>query len=143
MAARMRTTALALLGTLALGRLGAAPAVAADWQPAAWTDEDTVELRTVGPTEGEHWFPVWLVVLDDQLYVRLGTRAAERVQQSTTAPHLDVRIAGREFQRVKGAPAPDMADRVAAAMGEKYWSDLLIRYLDHPLTLRLAPDAEQ
>jgi hypothetical protein len=28
--------------------------------------------------EGEHWFPVWLVVIDDQVDVRLGARAATR-----------------------------------------------------------------
>ena len=30
---------------------------AADWTPAAWADQSTVELTTVGPTEGPHTFP--------------------------------------------------------------------------------------
>ncbi len=115
-------------------------AVAADWTPDAWTGERTVDLTTVGPTEGPHTFPVWLVVLDGQLYVRLGSRAAARIEESTTKPYVGVTIAGQHFDKVKGEPAPDMAARVGTAMGEKYWSDVLIKYFSHPLTLRLAPD---
>jgi hypothetical protein len=51
-----------------------------------------------------------------------------------------VRVAGREFDRVRAEAAPEAAERVAAAMGEKYWSDLLIRYVHHPLTMRLVPE---
>jgi hypothetical protein len=112
---------------------------AADWQPAQWANEDTVELGTTAPGESIHWFPVWLVVLDDELYVRLGSRAADRVEESTTKPILGVRIAGKEFARVVGTPVPDEADAVAAAMGEKYWSDVFVRLVSHPLTLRLDP----
>ncbi len=127
---------------LLLLALAVAPAAvhAAEWTPTAWADEETVDLTTVGPSEGAHTFPVWLVVIDGQLYVRLGSRAAERVEQSTTKPLLGVKIAGESFPKVKGEPAPEMADRVAAAMGEKYWSDVLIRYFNHPLTLRLVPE---
>jgi len=114
--------------------------MAADWTPAAWKNEDTLDLQTIGPEEGEYWFPVWLVVLDDQLYVRLGTRAAERFEKSKTAPYMGVRIAGQQFDRVKGTPAPGMADKVAAAIADKYTSDLLMRYFNHPLTLRLTPE---
>ncbi len=128
----------ALVAILLFG--AAALAAAADWTPAAWKAEDTLELQTVGPEEGEYWFPVWLVVIDDQVYVRLGTRAADRVEKSTTKPHLGVRIAGQQFDRVQGTPAPEMVDKVAAAMGDKYTSDLFIRYFNHPLTLRLAPE---
>lgn len=113
---------------------------AADWTPTAWTEERTVDLTTVGPSEGPHTFPVWFVVLDGQLYVRLGSRAAGRIEDSTTKPYVGVTIAGQHFDRVKGDPAPDMAARVGTAMGEKYWSDVLIKYFSHPLTLRLAPD---
>jgi hypothetical protein len=127
---------------LLLLTLVCAPALthAADWTPTAWADEETVDLTTVGPTEGTHGFPVWLVVIDGQLYVRLGSRATERVEQSTTKPYLGVKIAGATFPKVKGEPAPEMADKVAAAMGDKYWSDALIRYFSHPLTLRLVPE---
>jgi len=29
---------------------------------------------------------------------------------------------------------------VAHAMADKYWSDVLVRHMDHPLTMRLAPE---
>ena len=139
MRARMSMPRALVLAACLLLPAADAPAadVASAWTPAAWKNQDTLELKTVVPDEGEYWFPVWLVVLDEQLYVRLGTRAAERVEQSTTKPHMGVRIAGQQFDRVSGIPAPEMADKVAAAMGEKYWSDVFIRYFDHPLTLRL------
>jgi hypothetical protein len=116
---------------------------AAEWTPQAWVDEGTLEVRTIGPDEGEHWFPVWLVVLDGELYVRLGSRAVGRIEKNTAAPYVGVRVAGQQFDRVRADPAPDKVAPVAQAMGEKYWSDLLIRYFPHPMTLRLVaePDA--
>jgi hypothetical protein len=116
---------------------------AADWTPAVWKAEQTLDLQTLVPDEGEYWFPVWLVVLDDQVFVRLGTKAAGRIEKSKTAPYMGVRVAGQQFDRVKGTPEPAMAEKVATAMGEKYWSDVFIRFFDHPLTLRLAPDEEK
>ena len=97
-------------------------------------------LGTTVPDEGEYWFKVWLVVLDDQLYVRLGTRAAERVEQSSTRPYLGVRVAGQTFPRVRAEPAPERVGGVADAMAKKYWSDALIHFFPHPLTLRLLPE---
>jgi hypothetical protein len=120
-------------------RLGA---VATDWTPELWVDEATLELRTTDPGEEPHWSPVWVAVLDDQLYVRLGGRAAGRVERNVNKPYLGMRIAGREFPRVRGEPAPEMAERVAAEIKEKYWSDVFIRFFPHPLTLRLVLDAE-
>jgi len=137
--ARMHTPHALALATLLLCPLAHA---ADDWTPEAWSQHDTLELRTNVPGEGEYWFPVWLVVLDDQVYVRLGSKAAGRVEKNETKPYLGVRIAGLQFDRVKETPAPEMADRVAAAIGDKYWSDVLLRWLDHPLTLRLEPDTE-
>ena len=128
------------LAVATLAVLMAVPAAAADWTPRAWADANTVELRTTNPGEAEHWFPVWLVVLDDQLYVRLGSRAAGRIEQNTSKPYVGVRIAGQQFDHVKGVPAPESAERVAKAMGEKYWSDVLVRYFNHPLTLRLVAE---
>lgn len=131
----------ALVALLALVTVARAdpgtPATA--WDPARWSDEDTVELRTTAPGEEPHWFKVWLVVLDDQLYVRLGGRAAGRFESNVTRPVIGVRIAGREFDQVAGTPAPDMVGRVADAMADKYWSDVFVRFVDHPSTLRLAP----
>jgi hypothetical protein len=133
-----RLVVVALAGAVALG---AARPGWAEWDPVRFAAEDTLELLTVSATEGEHWFPVWLVVVDGQLFVRLGTRAANRVEGNTRAPILSVRVAGEEFAAVHGEPAPDMAERVAQAMAEKYTTDILIRHFAHPLTLRLIPQS--
>ena len=131
----------AALGLVVTGLLiGAVAARAAEWNPQAFANESTVQLRTEVPSEGEYWFPVWVVVIDNQAYVRLGSRAADRVQHSRTAPYLGVRVAGQQFDHVRGTPAPEMADTVAAAMRQKYWSDVFVRYFNHPLTLRLVPE---
>jgi len=129
--------ALVVTATLLLG--GAAGAAEPRWTPGLWVDENTVELRTTRSGEAPHWFKVWVAVIDDQLYVRLGSRAAERIEHNTTAPEVAVRIAGQEFEHIRVENAPDMADRVAAELGEKYWTDVLVRHFSHPLTLRLVP----
>jgi hypothetical protein len=126
-------------GLLALVLIAARPVEAA-WDPEKYRELDTLEFLTVGPEEGEHWSIVWLVVLDGQVYIRLGSRAADRMKTNTTTPIVKVRIGGEEFDKVRAEEAPEMVDRVAAAMGEKYTSDILIRYFDHPLTMRLAPE---
>ena len=126
-----------LIGWTALNVSGALPA---GWNPTAFAKENTLKLRTTNPQEAEHWFPVWLVVLDNQVYVRLGARAAARVERNTTAPYLGVEVGGQRFDRVRGVPAPESAAAVAAALGDKYWSDIVVRYMSHPLTLRLVPE---
>lgn len=113
------------------------------WDPAAFRPLSTLQFLTVGPDEGPHWSTVWLVVLDDQVYVRLGSRAAGRMQGNTTAPYVGVRIGGREYPRVRAVEAPTMAAAVAAGMAEKYTSDLLVRHVTHPLTMRLEPTDAQ
>jgi hypothetical protein len=126
---------------LAVLLLSAPSAVrAADWTPNAWADQSTIDLTTLGQSEGPHTFPVWLVVIDGQVYVRLGSRAADRFEHSMTKPSMGVSIAGASFPKVKGEPAPEMREKVAAAMAQKYWSDVLVRHFDHPLTLRLVPE---
>jgi hypothetical protein len=107
------------------------------WDPARLAKESTLEFLTVGPPEGEHWSRVWVVEVGGQLYIRLGQRAADRFEKNITAPLLKVRIAGQEFDNVRAEPAPDMADRVDVAMAAKYWSDLLMRFSSHRLTVRL------
>jgi hypothetical protein len=132
-----------LLGALLLmsrGGLGVSTALPVGWNPDVIAKQDTIRLRTIGPREGEHWFPVWVVVLDGEVYVRLGSRATRRVEENTAAPYLGVEIAGQRFDKVRGVPAPELAQRVAAAMAEKYWSDIFVRYMRHPLTLRLVPE---
>ena len=118
----------------------AASAYAGNWEPETFSREDTLRLRTNCPGEGERWFPVWLVVIDGQMYVRLGSRAAGRIACNSTAPVLGVEVAGQRFDRVRGVPAPDYAERVGTAMADKYFSDIFVRFVSHPLTLRLVPE---
>jgi hypothetical protein len=134
-----RRLASACAVALCVGLL-AAPVAAADWSPDAWTDADTVELGIVRADGSPHWFKVWVVVLDGFAYVRLGARSAAKIAENRTAPHLGVRVADQEFARVRGEPAPEAEGRVATAMADKYWSDVLVRYVAHPLTLRLRPE---
>lgn len=122
--------------------VAATAATAAEWTPDLWVDVDTLELRTTDPGADPHWSPVWIAILDEQVYVRLGRRAAGRIERNTTAPFVDVRIGGHEFERVRAVPAPEMAERVAKEMAEKYWTDLFIRFFPHPMTLRLVPEPE-
>ena len=117
----------------------AGPALAS-WRPLAWKDQSTIELRTNCPDEGEHWSTVWLVVLDDQVYVRLGKRAAARIACNATKPWLAARIDGQQFDHVLAVEAPDRAARVAEEMSKKYWLDVVVHYLDHPMTLRLSAE---
>jgi hypothetical protein len=115
-----------------------APLLAA-WQPQEFSELDTLEYLTVGPEEGQHWSTVWLVVIDGQVYVRLGSRAAERMEKNTAAPYVTVRVGDEEFARIKAESVPDMADAVNKAMADKYTSDFLVRFFNHPLTMRLSP----
>jgi hypothetical protein len=132
----MRAALTTLLSSLLLTVSWATPA---GWTPASWTAEDTLKLTTDVPAEGTYTFPVWLAVIDGQIYVRLGTRAAGRVQESKSAPFVGVTVAGQHFDHVRCEPAPDQATRVAEAMGQKYWSDVFVHYMSHPLTCRLVP----
>jgi hypothetical protein len=129
-----------LIGLGVAASVGRAAQPPGDWKPAAYSGESTIRLRTTDPAEGEHWFPVWLVVLDGDVYVRLGSVAAGRIQRNTTNPYIAVQIAGQEFDHVKFTETPDHAEKVAKAMGDKYWSDVAVRYFSHPMTLRLRPE---
>ena len=135
----MRTMAVALIATATLLLARGGTAAEPHWTPGLWVDEDTVELRTTRGDEGPHWFKVWVAVVDDQLYARLGRRAADRIEHNTTAPEVAVRIAGQEFDHVRVENAPEMTERVAAELAEKYWTDVLVRFMPHPLTVRLIP----
>jgi hypothetical protein len=128
---------------LLVAACGAGPgtrATPAEWTPAAWADESTVTLRTAKPGGDPHWFPVWLAVLDDdQLYVRLGRKASARFEEN--GPIVGVRIAGKEFDRIRWESVPDLVPRIDAAIDEKYWSNSLIEWAaTHPLTVRLRPE---
>ena len=134
---KTQTTAMALVGLLLVAR--GVGATDPHWTPQLWVDQDTMELRTTRAGEAPHWFKVWVAIVDDQVYARLGSRASDRIEHNTTAPEIAVRIAGQEFDHVRVENAPQMAERVAAELAEKYWSDLLVRYVPHPLTVRLVP----
>jgi len=110
------------------------------WDPNAFRDQSTLQIMTIGPEEGEHWSNLWLVVIDGQLYVRLGDRAFGRVQKNTASPYVKVKVADQEFDKVRLEPTPDMADKVAAAMADKYWMDILIRHESHPMAARLVAE---
>ncbi len=127
------TATAALLCTITSGRAEDA------WTPADWVEEETIELGTTEPGEDLYEFPVWLVVIDGDVYVRLGSSATEKVEESTTKPYMTVKIAEKEFSKIEGIPEPDKAEQVAQLMGDKYWSDIFIRFAPHPLTLRLEP----
>jgi hypothetical protein len=129
----------AALVPVALFALVASAQAASDWMPATWADEDTLQFRTDCPEEGEHWSYVWLVVLDGDVWVRLGSKAAERVDCSRTGRTTSVKIAGEQFDNVELAETPEMAERVANAMAEKYSTDIFVRYFAHPYTMKPVP----
>ncbi len=135
---RSVVVALWLLGASACAQHATVP----QWDAKAFRELDTLAFLTVGPTEGPHRSTVWLVELDDEVYIRLGSRAAARMRANTTNPHVSVRIGGREYERVRAEEVADEADRVADAMAAKYWSDVFVRFVPHPLTMRLEPDRE-
>lgn len=111
----------------------------AGWDPSRYAGESTLEFLTVSPEDGEHWSTVWLVVIDDQVYVRLGSRAAARMNENTRTPIVSIRLAGEEFAEIEAVSVPEMAEQVATAMAEKYSTDVFVRYLSHPLTMKLRP----
>ena len=129
------------LAVLLLAAVVASAVAQPQWDPEAFASENTLQFLTTGAEEGAHWSTVWLVVLDGDVYIRLGTRAADRFQSNVTTPYVKVRIAGEDFPSVRAEPVPGAEDRVAQAMADKYWSDILVRWMEHPLTLRLRPEA--
>jgi len=124
-----------LLGGVSLAVAQAEPA----WVPKEFAAMNTIELRTTSDEDGDYWFPVWVVVIDDAVFVRLGSRAAERIKFNAKFPDVGVRIGDKQFERVHAEPAPEYAVRIAGAMASKYWTDIFVRWLDHPLTLELVP----
>lgn len=130
---------LVVVGALTVVACASRAAAQPEWDPADFREVSTIELRTITSADGEYWFPVWVVVIDDSVFVRLGTRAAERIKFNDTFPDIGVRVGDKQFDRVHAEPAPEYTARVAGAMADKYWSDLLIRWFDHPLTLELVP----
>lgn len=140
-----RIANLAIL-SLVLSIAFATAACAADnavpgWDPAVLRDASTIKVMTTEPDAGEHWSNLWVVVIDGQPYVRLGDRSYGRIQRNTTKPYVKLKVADQEFDKVKVEEMPDMKDKVAAAMADKYWMDVLIRHESHPMVARLVPEA--
>ncbi len=123
-----------------MGGASAANNPASGWDPNAFRDQNTLQIMTIGLEEGEHWSNLWLVVIDGQLYVRLGDRAFGRVQKNTASPYVKVKVGDQEFDKVRLEAAPDMTDKVAAAMADKYFMDVLVRHQSHPMTARLVAE---
>ncbi len=71
---------------------------------------------------------------------RLGDRAYGRIQGNTTSPYVKLKVADREFDKVKVDEMPDNKQKVAAAMADKYWMDILVRHESHPMVARLVPE---
>ena len=111
------------------------------WDPAVFRDASTIKIMTTEPDVGEHWSNLWVVVIDGQPYVRLGDRAYGRIQKNTTSPYVKLKVADWEFDKVKVEEMPDMKEKVAAGMADKYWMDILIRHESHPMVARLVPEA--
>ncbi len=111
----------------------------AAWDPASYADDEILEFYTETEDGDGHWSKVWLVVIDDQVYIRLGNRAGGRIDGNVHKPHVKIRIGGEEFDKVRLDEAPDKVEAVAEQMGEKYWSDMFISFVAHPYTLRLVP----
>lgn len=133
----MRSIAAALLVSLACGL---ALAQEPQWSPGMFRDESVIEVYTVGPDGSGHWSSLWVVVVDGNPYLRLGTRAATRIRENRDAPYIRVRVAGQEFERVKVVEAPEMTDRVMEAFAQKYWLDSLIRPFRREMIARLVKE---
>lgn len=135
------------LGRVGLAALSVTTAVAgaahaAEWNAGAWQEESTLEFRTT-EAGNEKWSTVWFVVIDGDVYIRLGSRASARIANNQTAPLVGIRIAGNQFDAVRAEAVPDKAGAVDAAMADKYWSDVLARSFSHPLTMRLVAETSK
>jgi hypothetical protein len=128
-----------LAAALSIALVLASAALPPGWSAETFQQESTLEFYTVNSDGEGHWSTVWTVVIDGVPYIRLGSRAASRIDSNADAPFVKIRIAGQEFDHVLAQSAPEMADRVAAAMADKYWSDKLVRLVPHRLTMRLIP----
>ena len=143
---RIRTAMIIVVASVALslasvGLVRGADHPVSGWDPDAFRGQSTLEIMTIGTEEGEHWTRLWWVVVDGQLYVQLGDEAFRRVQQNFARPYVEVKIAGQRFARIRLEAAPDMKDKVAAAMAAKYPRDDVILRQSHPTTARLVAEA--
>ena len=130
-----------LAGLLSLLWVLAAPA----WNPVEIDKESTLEFLTVGKEDGEHWSTVWFVVIDGEVHLRLGPRAAKRVEANPTAPRMQIRVGGETYT-MRYEIVPQKFEAVADAMYAKYWTDRFgvpfrkLGLTSATMTLRLVPD---
>ncbi len=103
----------------------------AEWRPADWADTSTLEFLTDCPDEGEKWSPVWLVVLDGEMYISLGSKAASRLACSRTAPKTSIKIEGELYEDVTLVPETALAQAIEDARWDKYWTNVLVGYFHH------------
>ena len=127
--ARLSTVSL-LLGLIAYP-------VAAQWNPASFAGEDTLEFFTVNDAGEEHWATVWFVLDSGDVYLRLGARAEGRIRGNIHRPTVKVRVGGRVYDNVLAEEAPDKIATVAELMGEKYWTAMFMKYMPDRYTVRL------
>ncbi len=106
------------------------------WEPKEWKDGSTLKFQTVDANHEEHWSTVWYVVVDNDVYARLGAAATDRIQENINSPYVKVRIGRFAFNDVRADPADDMAVTIADELADKYVLDVLFRYIPHPLTVR-------
>ncbi len=142
----LKSYRIASLVLLVLSIAFAAVALADDnaipgWDPTVFRDASTIKIMTTEPDAGEHWSNLWVVVVDGQPYIRLGDRSYGRIQKNSTSPYVKLKVADKEFDKVKVEETPNMKEKVAAAMADKYWMDILIRHESHPMVARLVPEA--
>jgi hypothetical protein len=112
-------------------------AFAADWNAAGFSDESTLEFRTVNADGEDHWSTVWFVVLEGDVYLNLGQRAVERLRTNTAAPLVSIRVADEEFEKVRIEAAQERQPEVARAMADKYWTGFLIPHRRPSTVMRL------
>ena len=74
----------------------------------AVTDASTREVLTVDQNAQEHWSKVWLVVMNGQLYLSLGTRSGARVEGNTKKPFVSIKSAEHRFDNVRVLPEPEV-----------------------------------
>ena len=78
------------------------------WEPFA--KESTLEVLTIDQTTQEHWSKFWLVVIDEEMYLRLGSRGVARIAGNTTNPFVSIKLAGQRFDNVRVIPEPKTAE---------------------------------
>ena len=99
-------------------------------------------LRTAAPGEEPHWFK-GLAGGARRPALRPARRPpAGRFESNVTKPVIGVRIAGLEFDHVTGTAAPAMVGNVADAMADKVLVYVFVRFVNHLLTLKLAPASD-